>query len=94
MSMKFLGLIESQLKWGFTKWSSPDIHLYILLGLHIATHYQQQFSVLLCSHMTINNSSLVMSMSNLTSININIMDMKRHILIYLFIPMLVGMERG
>jgi hypothetical protein len=35
-----------------------------------------------------------MSMPNLISININIMDMKRHILIYLFVPMLVGMERG
>jgi hypothetical protein len=35
-----------------------------------------------------------MSMSNLISININIMNMKRHILIYIFIPMLVGMERG
>jgi len=33
-----------------------------------------------------------MSMSNLISININIMDMKRHMLIYLFISMLVAKE--
>jgi hypothetical protein len=50
------------------------------------------FSFLLCSHMITNNSSLFMSMSNLTSINI--MDMKMHMLIYLFISMLVGNERG
>jgi hypothetical protein len=35
-----------------------------------------------------------MSISNLIPININIMDMKRHMLIYLFIFMLVGKERG
>jgi hypothetical protein len=34
-----------------------------------------------------------MPMSNLTQININIMDMKRHILIYLFISMFVGREK-
>jgi hypothetical protein len=33
-------------------------------------------------------------MSNLISININMMDMKRHMLICLFISMLVGKERG
>jgi hypothetical protein len=42
--------------------------------------------------MIINNPSLFMSMSNLISININIMDMKRHMLIYLFISMLVAKE--
>jgi hypothetical protein len=35
-----------------------------------------------------------MSMSNLILININITDMKRHMLICLFIFMLVGKERG
>jgi len=40
-----------------------------------------------------NNSSLFISMSNL-SININIMDMKKHMLICLFVSMLVGKERG
>jgi hypothetical protein len=35
-----------------------------------------------------------MSMLNLISININIMDMKMHMLICLFISMLVGKERG
>jgi len=35
-----------------------------------------------------------MSMSNLVLININITDMKRHMLICLFIFMLVGKERG
>jgi hypothetical protein len=35
-----------------------------------------------------------MSKSNLISVNINIVDMKRHFVIYLFIPMLMGMERG
>jgi hypothetical protein len=43
-------------------------------------------------YMTINNSSLFMSLSNST--NINIMDMKRCMLIYLFIFMLVDRERG
>jgi hypothetical protein len=35
-----------------------------------------------------------MSMSNLISININTMDMKRHMLICIFIPMLVVKEMG
>jgi hypothetical protein len=35
-----------------------------------------------------------MPMSNLISINMNIMDMKRHILICLFISMLVDKENG
>jgi hypothetical protein len=43
-------------------------------------------------YMIINNSSLFMSMSN--SININIVDMKTYMLIYLFIFMLVDRERG
>jgi len=44
--------------------------------------------------MIINNSSLFMSISNLISINMNTMDMKRHILICLFISMLVDKENG
>jgi hypothetical protein len=61
----------------------------------IAMHYQQrQFSFLLCSHTIINNLLLFMSMSNLILININIMDMKRHMLICLFISMLVAKERN
>jgi len=35
-----------------------------------------------------------MSMSNLISININIMDMKSHMLINFFISMLMSKERG
>ncbi len=35
-----------------------------------------------------------MSMLNLISININIMDMKMHMLICLFISMLVGKQKG
>jgi hypothetical protein len=35
-----------------------------------------------------------MPISNLIPININIMHMKRHMLIYLFISMLVGKEMG
>ncbi len=35
-----------------------------------------------------------MSMSNLISININIIDMKRHMLICLFISMSIDNERG
>ncbi len=65
-----------------------------LLGLYNITHYWWWFSFLLCSHIIINNSSLFMSMLNLISININIMDMKMHMLICLFISMLVGKERG
>jgi hypothetical protein len=44
--------------------------------------------------MIINNSSLFISMSNLISININIMDLRKHMLICLFIFMLEGKERG
>jgi hypothetical protein len=66
----------------------------IMLGLCVAMHYEGQFSFLLGSHIIINNSSLFMSMSNLISININIMDMKRHMLICLLISMLVGKEKG
>jgi len=43
--------------------------------------------------MIINNLSLFVSMSNLISININIMDMKTHMVICLFIFILVGKER-
>jgi hypothetical protein len=39
-------------------------------------------------------SSLFMSMSNLISINVYNMDIKRHMLICVFIFMLVGKERG
>ncbi len=60
--------------------------------IYVAMHYQSFF--LLCSHIIINNSSLFVSMSNLISININVMVVKRHILICLFIFMLVGKERG
>jgi hypothetical protein len=66
----------------------------IELGLHVATHYQSQFSFLLCSHMIMNNSSLFVSMLNLISMIMNIIDMKRHMLIFLFISMLVHKERG
>jgi len=41
-----------------------------------------------------NNSSLLISMLNLISINMNIIDMKMHMLIFLFISMLVHKERG
>ncbi len=44
--------------------------------------------------MIINNLSLFMSILFLILININIMDMKRHMLISLFISMLVSKERG
>jgi hypothetical protein len=42
--------------------------------------------------MVSNSSSLFMSMSKLIGININIMDMKRHMLICLFISMLANRE--
>ncbi len=45
-------------------------------------------------NMIINNSSLFMLIPNLISININIMDMKRHILICVFISMLKANEKG
>jgi len=44
--------------------------------------------------MIIKNSSSFMSISDLFLTNINIMGMKNHILIFLFISMLVGKERG
>jgi len=68
-------------------------HLY-QLGLQVAMHHQWQFSFLWCSCMIINHSSLFMSMSNFILININIMDMQRHMLIWFFISMLVGKENG
>jgi hypothetical protein len=43
--------------------------------------------------MIISYSSLFMSMSNLIVININIMDIKMHRLICLFISMLLGKEK-
>jgi len=43
--------------------------------------------------MVFNNSSLFTSMSNLIEINIHFMDMKKHLLIYFFISMLVDMEK-
>jgi hypothetical protein len=50
---------------------------------------------LLCSHMIINDSSIFMSMLILILININIMDMKKHINnMCLFMSMFVGKERG
>jgi hypothetical protein len=45
---------------------------------------------LLCSHMIINNSSIFMSMLNFILFNINIMDMKKHINMCLFMFMLVS----
>jgi hypothetical protein len=51
------------------------------------------FSLFLCSHMVSFSSSLLMSMSNLIWVNINIMDIKKHMLISLFISMLVGKEK-
>jgi hypothetical protein len=44
--------------------------------------------------MIINNSSLFISMSDLISININIMDMKWYMLICLFKSMLASKKRG
>jgi hypothetical protein len=44
--------------------------------------------------MIINYSSLFMLMSNFILININIMDMQRHMLIFFLISMLVGKEKG
>ncbi len=46
-----------------------------------------------CFHIVFNSSSLFMSMSNLIWININIMNVKIHTLIFLFISMLVGREK-
>jgi hypothetical protein len=60
-----------------------------LFGLCSAAHYQSWSTTLflfLCFHLVFNNSSLFMSM-NLISIIINIMDMKRHMLIVFFIFM-------
>jgi hypothetical protein len=47
----------------------------------------------LCSHMLFSNSLLFMSMSNLILINILFMDMRRHMLISLFISMLMDREK-
>jgi hypothetical protein len=44
--------------------------------------------------MIMNNSSLFISMLNLIPIIMNIIDMKRHMLICLFISMLLHKERG
>jgi hypothetical protein len=59
------------------------------LGLHIMSDHQLFFFFLffLCSYMGFNSLSLFMSMSNLIWININIIDMKRHMLMYVFVSM-------
>jgi hypothetical protein len=59
------------------------------LGLHMAMHCQGWFSFLLCFHMIINNLSLFISILILILININITDVKRYMLICLFVSMLV-----
>jgi hypothetical protein len=56
--------------------------------LHNTSQWWSTF-FLICFHTVVNNSSLFMSMSNLISINITIMDIKRHILICLLISVLV-----
>jgi O-antigen ligase len=57
------------------------------LGLHIMSDHQLFFllSSFLMFYMGFNSLSLFMSMSNLIWININIIDMKRNMLIYVFI---------
>ncbi len=57
-----------------------------LVDRKIAASHQAEFI------MVFDNSSLYMSMSNLIQIYINFMDMKRHMLIYFLISMLV--DRG
>jgi hypothetical protein len=41
------------------KEQTSNTHPYVHLGSMFATHYQPQFSFLLCSHMIITNSSLL-----------------------------------
>jgi len=60
--------------------------------LHTTSH-DQIFFFPLCFHMVFKNSLLFMSMSNLILINLHFMDMKRHILIFFFICMLVDREK-
>ncbi len=61
------------------------------LGLHIMSEWPSTFFffflLFLCPYMDFNNLSLFISMSNLIWINIKINDMKRHMLIYVFISM-------
>jgi len=61
---------------------------YNNLGLELQHSYAISLTITFffkCFHMVSNNSSLFMSMLNLIWININIMDMKRHMLICLFV---------
>ncbi len=64
-------------------------HLNFAL-LHVTSDDQLFF--LLHSHVFSNSSSLFMSMPISILINMNIMDMKKHMLIFVFISMLVGRE--
>jgi hypothetical protein len=69
-------------------------YLSLELGLTLlhTTNYDFLFYYVLI--LIINYFSLFMSMSNLISINMNVIDMKRHMLICLSISMFVSMERG
>jgi hypothetical protein len=73
------------------------LQIFTLINLGFAllciTSDDQLSLFFLCFCMVSNNSSLFMSISNLIWININIMDMKKHTLIFLFISMLVGREK-
>ncbi len=57
------------------------------------TSQDQLFHFSLCFHMVLNNSLLFMSMSNLILINLHFMDMKRHMLNFFFICMLIDREK-
>jgi intracellular septation protein A len=61
--------------------------LYIKFGLPVAMCYQWESTYFFL--MFFNNSSLFKSMSNLIWTNINIMDLKKYMLICLFISMLM-----
>jgi hypothetical protein len=69
--------------------------LFTTLGSMLlrTTNEDQVFLLFLCSHMFSNSSSLFISMSNLIWIDVNTMDMKRHVLIFLLISMLLGREK-
>jgi hypothetical protein len=60
------------------------LHNLGIVLLHTTNDNQLFFSFSLCFHMVFDNSSLFMSMPNLIWININIMDMKVHILFFCF----------
>ncbi len=75
-----------------TQWYLRYVYISTWAPPHCYTLSATTFLLIMFPYDYINNSSLFKSMSNLILININVTDMKRHMLMYFFIFMLVSKE--